>query len=71
MCRKIWNENKRPLRSQICDLKTGDVLIINNKPMKRPISSIRVTASNVSTDLDRNYSVNKKKGNIVVVTRNS
>lgn len=69
MCKKIWNESKKGLRTAIRLLEVGDELIIKNKPIKRPLSSIRVTASNVSADLDRKYSVTSNEG-IVTVKRN-
>lgn len=69
MCKKIWNESKKGLRTAIRLLEVGEELIIKNKPIKRPLSSIRVTASNVSADLGRKYSVTTNEG-IVIVKRN-
>lgn len=68
MCKKFWDNSKNPLRSSIRTLEIGDELIIKNKPIKMQLSAIRVTASTVSTDMGRKYSVNKS-GDIVSVKR--
>lgn len=68
MCKKIWNKNKAGLRSSLRKMEVGEVLVIKNKPIKMPLTSIRVTASNISTDLERKYSVNRD-GDLVNVTR--
>ncbi|MCM1490725.1 MAG: hypothetical protein NC095_07860 [Muribaculum sp.] len=70
MCKKNWNKDKSPLRTAICNMEIGQMLVINNNPIIMPLSSIRVTASTVSTDLGRKYSV-AKEGDLVKVTRNS
>ena len=65
MCKKN-NERVLKFRTAIRSLEVGESHSIEYDPKRINLSTLRVTASSLGTDLDRKYSVSKQDKKVII-----
>ncbi len=65
MCKKKFN-SKMKFRSAVRTLEVGQEICLKYNPEQMNISTMRVSASSLGTDLGRKYKVSKQDDKVIV-----